>query len=164
LPDRLPACRKVAHVLLKETMFFEKAKKTKSPPTRRLEDNLTSQETFVSEETRITGSIQGDGGIVISGHVDGDVLAKGIIFLEPEGVIDGQAVAGGVIVAGEMNGNIASGGRVEVRASGRVTGDIECVRIAIEEGGTVKGKIRMPRSSGQPFFFNEKRDNRESPE
>lgn len=144
-------------------MFFKKEKMTKPPPNRRLEDHLASQETFVSKETRITGSIQGDGGIIISGHVDGDVLAKGIVFLEPGGIIDGQAVAGGVIVAGEVNGNIATGGRVEVRASGRVTGDIECGRIAIEEGGTVKGKIRMPRSSGRPVLFNEKRDNRESP-
>jgi len=144
-------------------MFFKKEKKTEPQPSRRLEDNLTSLQTFVSTDTRITGSIQGDAGIIISGHVEGDVSAKGILYLEPGCRIDGNAIAGGVIVAGEVHGNIGSGGRVEVRASGRVFGDIECTRIAIEEGGTVKGKIRMPRSSGKPVMFKEKRDNRENP-
>jgi len=144
-------------------MFFKKEKTTEPLPNRRLEDHLSSQETFVSKDTRITGSIQGEAGIIISGHVEGDVSAKGILLLEAESRIDGHAVAGGVIVAGEVNGNIASGGRVEVRASGRVTGDIECLRIAIEEGGTVKGKIRMPRSSGKPVLFKEKRGQREDP-
>ena len=144
-------------------MFFKKEKKKDPQPNRRLEDNVTTLQTFVSTDTRITGQIQGEAGIIISGHVEGDVSAKGILYLEPGCRIEGNAVAGGVIVAGEVHGNIASKGRVEVRESGRVLGDIECTRIAIEEGGTVKGKIRMPRSSGKPVMFTEKRDNRENP-
>ena len=143
-------------------MFFKKGKKSDPLPARRLEDNVTTLQTFVSTDTRITGQIQGEAGIIISGHVEGDVSAKGILYLEPGCRIDGNARAGGVIVAGEVHGNISSGGRVEVRASGRVLGDIECSRIAIEEGGTVKGKIRMPRSSAQPFMFTEKRNNRDN--
>jgi len=142
-------------------MFFKKEKKPDAPPSRRLEDQLETRETYVSRETRITGSILGDAGIIISGHIEGDVSARGTILIELGSRIVGTAAAGGVIVAGEVNGNIISSGRVEVRASGRVNGDIDCTRIAIEEGGTVKGKIRMPRSSGKPVFYKEKRDHRE---
>jgi|GEM_PF-3339886 len=144
-------------------MFFKKEKKSDALPSRRLEDQIAIQETYVSKEIRITGSILGDAGIIVSGHIEGDVSARGIILLEVGSRVDGTAAAGGVIVAGEVNGNIISGGRVEVRASGRVNGDIDCARIAIEEGGTVKGKIRMPRSSGKPVFYKDKRDSGENP-
>ena len=47
-----------------------------------------------------------------------------------------------VIVAGAVKGNI-SAQKVEIRASGRVWGDIVTTAFATEEGAFLRGQIRM---------------------
>ena len=71
--------------------------------------------------------------------------------------MQGTVNACGVIVEGKLRGNIESADKVELRASGRVLGDITCRKLAMAEGCVFQGAITMPEEAGQPVPFVEKR-------
>ena len=45
---------------------------------------------------------------------------------------------------GAITGNITAEERVDIRATGAVTGDIVSPRLAVAEGGCLRGKVEMP--------------------
>ena len=50
-----------------------------------------------------------------------------------------------------LTGNVTASERVEIRATGSVTGDIASPNLAIVEGGCLQGKVEMPQPrSSQP--------------
>ncbi len=89
------------------------------------------------------GSISGSGGVRVEGTFDGQIALKGILVVGETGKITCENVrASNVIVMGAVNGNITAQ-KVEIRASGRVWGDIITTAFATEEGAFLRGQIRM---------------------
>ena len=54
-----------------------------------------------------------------------------------------------MVVQGKLEGNIQASDRVELRKSAIVTGDITTLRISIEEGAFLKGKVDVHRADGK---------------
>lgn len=138
-------------------MLFKKPKKKIESPKRRLEDRLRTEETVIARGTTLKGTLRSTNGMMVDGGIEGDVFSTGIVLLAENGQILGNVDAAGVIVEGRIQGNIVSTGSVEVRTTGRVIGDIDCDRIAMEEGCSIRGKIRMPQKNAGPVRFQEKR-------
>jgi len=89
------------------------------------------------------GSINGSGGVRIEGTFEGQIALKGLLVVGETGKVSCENVrAVNVIVAGAVKGNITSQ-KVEIRASGRVWGDIVTTAFATEEGAFLRGQIRM---------------------
>ena len=60
-----------------------------------------------------------------------------------------------------MKGDIGSSERIEVRASGRVTGKIRCNTLAMAEGCFFQGQIKMPGEESQPLTVVQKEEERQ---
>ena len=89
------------------------------------------------------GSIVGSGGVRVEGTFEGQIALKGLLVVGETGKVTCQNVrAANVIVAGAVKGNITAH-KVEIRASGRVWGDIVTTAFATEEGAFLRGQIRM---------------------
>ena len=88
-----------------------------------------------------------------AGALEGEVKIEGLLGIEPHGKIEGTVRARGVLVEGELRGNIESADQVELRASGRVLGDIKCRKLAMAEGCVFQGGITMPEEAGPPVPF-----------
>ena len=89
------------------------------------------------------GSINGSGGVRIEGTFEGQIALKGLLVVGETGKVTCENIrAASVIVAGAVKGNITSQ-KVEIRASGRVWGDIVTTAFATEEGAFLRGQIRM---------------------
>ncbi len=89
------------------------------------------------------GSINGSGGVRIEGTFEGKILLKGLLVVGETGKVTCEDIrALNVIVAGAVKGNITAQ-KVEIRASGRVWGDIVTTAFATEEGAFLRGQIRM---------------------
>jgi len=41
-------------------------------------------------------------------------------------------------------GNVTAGEKVEIRATGSVTGDLAAARLVVAEGGRLRGKVEIP--------------------
>jgi cytoskeletal protein CcmA (bactofilin family) len=89
------------------------------------------------------GSITGSGGVRVEGTFEGQIALKGMLVVGETGKVTCENVrASNDIVAGAVKGNITAQ-KVEIRASGRVWGDIVTTAFATEEGAFLRGQIRM---------------------
>jgi cytoskeletal protein CcmA (bactofilin family) len=89
------------------------------------------------------GTISGSGGVRVEGAFEGEIALKGLLVVGETGKVTCENVrAANVIVAGAIKGNITAQ-KVEIRASGRVWGDIITTAFATEEGAFLRGQIRM---------------------
>jgi cytoskeletal protein CcmA (bactofilin family) len=89
------------------------------------------------------GSINGSGGIRIEGAFEGEIALRGMLVVGETGRVTCQDVrANIVIVAGAVRGNITTQ-KLEIRATGRVWGDVVTTAFVTEEGAFLRGQIRM---------------------
>jgi cytoskeletal protein CcmA (bactofilin family) len=91
----------------------------------------------------VRGDIVSDGIVKVEGAVDGDVHAIHQVLVARGGIVLGDIDAREAIVGGTVNGSIHASERVEVQSGATVVGDITTRRIAVAEGGTLNGQIRM---------------------
>lgn len=92
------------------------------------------------------GSINGSGGVRIEGAFEGEIALRGMLVVGETGRVTCQNVrANTVIVAGAVRGNITTQ-KLEIRATGRVWGDVVTTAFVTEEGAFLRGQIRMEES------------------
>ena len=89
------------------------------------------------------GSINGTGGVRIEGAFEGEIALRGMLVVGETGRVTCENIrANAVIVAGAVKGNIATQ-KLEIRATGRVWGDVVTTAFVTEEGAFLRGQIRM---------------------
>ena len=89
------------------------------------------------------GSMNGAGGVRIEGAFEGEIALRGLLVVGETGRVTCENIrANAVIVAGAVRGNITTQ-KLEIRASGRVWGDVVTTAFVTEEGAFLRGQIRM---------------------
>jgi cytoskeletal protein CcmA (bactofilin family) len=89
------------------------------------------------------GSINGSGGVRIEGAFEGEIALRGMLVVGETGRVTCENIrAQTVIVAGAVRGNITTN-KLEIRASGRVWGDVVTTAFVTEDGAFLRGQIRM---------------------
>jgi cytoskeletal protein CcmA (bactofilin family) len=89
------------------------------------------------------GELGGTGGVRIEGTFEGQIALRGLLVVGEQGRVTCEHVrANTVVVAGLLKGNITAG-KVEIRATGRVWGDVVTAAFATEEGAFLRGQITM---------------------
>lgn len=125
--------------------------KRNAPPTAKLSQGDTAPPIQAVE--RITsvlgsgviwhGSINGSGGVRIEGAFEGQIALRGMLVVGETGRVTCENIrANAVIVAGAVRGNITTQ-KLEIRATGRVWGDVVTTAFVTEEGAFLRGQIRM---------------------
>ena len=89
------------------------------------------------------GKLHGAGGVRIEGTFEGEIAIKGMLVVGESGRVTCENVrANTVIVAGAVKGNITAE-KLEIRATGRVWGNVIVVAFATEEGAFLRGQVKM---------------------
>ena len=89
------------------------------------------------------GSVSGSGGVRIEGAFEGQIALRGLLVVGETGRVTCENIrANAVIVAGAVRGNITTQ-KLEIRASGRVWGDVTTTAFVTDEGAFLRGQIRM---------------------
>lgn len=89
------------------------------------------------------GNLSGSGGVRIEGAFEGEIAMRGMLVVGQTGrVTCPHLCANTVIIAGVVRGDITAE-KVEIRATGRVWGDVVTAAFATEEGAFLRGQIRM---------------------
>ena len=116
-----------------------------APDSKRL-DSLVIEQVVASlgKSMTIKGDLTASEDLTLYGHMDGRVtLPDHTLTIGPEADIRAEINAGAVVIMGTVVGNVTASKRVEIRATGSVTGDISSPGLAIDDGGLVVGKIQM---------------------
>lgn len=89
------------------------------------------------------GDLRGKGGVRIEGTLEGEIAVRGMIIIGETGrVTCPKFEADTVIVAGVVNAEIIAK-KLEIRATGRVYGDVTVQSFSTEEGAFLRGKVTM---------------------
>ncbi len=92
------------------------------------------------------GDLDGSGGVRIEGAFEGTIALRGMLVVGETGRVTCENIrANTVIVAGAVRGNITTK-KLEIRATGRVWGDVVTTAFVTEEGSFLRGQIRMEES------------------
>jgi cytoskeletal protein CcmA (bactofilin family) len=97
---------------------------------------------FIGHGVVFKGSIDAPNQAIVSGSVEGDLVAKEVL-IGASGVVTGSTVAEFIDVKGELNDVIESKDVLIVRASGKVVGDVTYGELEIERGGQIKGAMKQ---------------------
>ena len=102
--------------------------------------------TFLGKETSFEGKLAFHGTIRIDGRFKGEITKGGNLIVGEEGIIEADMHVSYIIVRGEVHGNITSDQRVDIRAPGKVFGNIQAPTVVIDEGVIFEGKTSMYRA------------------
>lgn len=126
--------------------MFRRANQEPEEPQASDQPQLERITSVLGEGTRYQGKLTGRGGVRIEGVFDGEVALNGLLVVGTTGLVTCEDLrARTVIVAGKVKGNITAE-KVEIRASGRVWGDVTTTAFSTEEGAFLRGQIQMEES------------------
>ena len=97
---------------------------------------------FIGTGVVFKGSISAPNQAIISGQVDGELVAKDVL-VGASGVVTGKVEADFIDVKGELNETVTSKNVLIVRASGKITGKVTYGELEIERGGKIKGQMNQ---------------------
>ena len=90
------------------------------------------------------GELSADEDLVIEGQIEGTIAHhKKHLTVGKQGRVKADIHASSVIVLGELLGDIHSEGIVSLAKGAKVTGNIYCSRIVMEDGARYNGQINM---------------------
>jgi cytoskeletal protein CcmA (bactofilin family) len=100
-------------------------------------------ETIIGAATSFNGDLQAEGTLRIEGRVEGSVTTTGNVIVGPTARVTASICGQNILVAGVVQGNITAAQRLEIIATGKVSGDITARVLLIEEGGLFSGHSTM---------------------
>ena len=110
--------------------------------TRTTTRNSDAQDARIGSTARVRGRIQGDGDLLIEGHVEGNVAIRGDLTVAEGATVSAETVsASAVTIAGTFEGNLTAAGVVHLASSARVRGDVEGNAVTIDDGARFTGRL-----------------------
>ena len=100
-------------------------------------------ETVVGPSVKIQGDLNSEGNIKIEGQVSGKVKTSQSVFVIPGDKIAADVLAGNAMVGGEVVGNLKIAGHLILQSTAKITGDIACSILRVEDGAQFSGKCAM---------------------
>lgn len=108
-------------------------------------DSRTGGKLELGKTVIIKGELSASEDLTLDGHMEGRVtLPDHTLSIGPGANIQASISAKVVVIMGAVTGNVAAGEKIEIRATGSVTGDLMSPRLVVAEGGSVRGKVEMP--------------------
>ena len=99
--------------------------------------------TIIGEDTVIQGSIKVKGSIMISGIVNGDIVAGDAVRISPGGEIKGNVKSKEVYLNGKITQGINAKLKVKLGSKSILTGDLISRKLIVEEGAKLFGKCEV---------------------
>jgi cytoskeletal protein CcmA (bactofilin family) len=78
----------------------------------------------------------------VDGSIHGSIATSDVLIIGERAIVQADIKAGEVQIYGTVFGNIDCERRVEIRATGRVRGEVRAPQLIIEEGGGFEGLSR----------------------
>lgn len=95
---------------------------------------------FLAHGTSLTGNLTFSGKLHLDGDFRGTISTDDVLIVGDKATIEADIKAGEVQISGKVFGNIECVRRIEIDANGHVRGDVRTPKFVINEGGVFEGK------------------------
>jgi cytoskeletal protein CcmA (bactofilin family) len=96
----------------------------------------------IGKGVRVKGQISSEEDLIVDGQVEGTLdLPQSRLTIGQNGRLKADIHAKSVVVRGQILGNVVATDKLEIRAEGRLTGNVSTHRIVVEDGAFFKGQI-----------------------
>ncbi|HEX7407242.1 MAG TPA: polymer-forming cytoskeletal protein [Candidatus Binatia bacterium] len=102
-----------------------------------------SVQAHLGKGSRVEGKLTFEGSVEIDGCIDGEIGAQDAVIIGDSAVINAQIHAETIIIKGKVTGDLTARKRVELRAPGRLVGNITTPSLVIHEGVVFEGHCSM---------------------
>jgi cytoskeletal protein CcmA (bactofilin family) len=93
----------------------------------------------------IKGELSASEDLTLYGYMEGTItLPDNTLSVGPHANIRASISAKAVVIMGTVTGNVTAKERIEIRATGSVTGDLATPGLVVAERGRLNGKVDMP--------------------
>ena len=93
--------------------------------------------------TEITGDIVSNSNLLIEGEVNGNISCSGKVQIGTTGKINGNLVCVNADIEGSLEGELTIENLLILRSTARIKGDIQTLKLNIEEGAFFEGACVM---------------------
>jgi cytoskeletal protein CcmA (bactofilin family) len=118
----------------------------------------------IGKGSRISGKLGFDGSIRIYGEVEGEIAAGEAVIVRRGARVNAKVCANEVVIEGNVTGDIRATARVEIGATGRLSGTVATPRLVIHEGAVFDGSCSTSNAAeadaGRPEFDGRSHHNR----
>jgi cytoskeletal protein CcmA (bactofilin family) len=120
-----------------------------TPPAPLMHDRPTETAEFgevsayLGKGSRVSGKLFFDGTVRVDGQVEGEISAQETLIVGEKAVVTAQISGTTVIIKGKVTGDINARKRVEIRAPGKLYGNIVTPSLVIHEGVLFEGHCSM---------------------
>jgi cytoskeletal protein CcmA (bactofilin family) len=104
--------------------------------------NSEKLESLIGIRTDFQGEFTVKGTLRVDGRIEGRVNADCVVLSET-GFIKGEVIARKIIIGGKIEGILRAQEILEIKATGKILGEIFTNKICVTEGGEFNGKIEM---------------------
>ena len=111
----------------------------------------TVETTIISAGSKLEGSIETVGTLIVDGSVTGNIKCSSLEILQ-DGNLEAKVEAESVSVAGSFEGEMICNGKLTVLSKGKVIGDVSYGTLSIESGGALDGSVSKSKSDGTPIL------------
>jgi cytoskeletal protein CcmA (bactofilin family) len=112
------------------------ANETAAPPAER------RKVAWIGPGVSVEGKLTSSEDLVIDGKVDGAIeVSDHHLSIGPAGAVTANLIARRITISGSVIGNVNALERVDLHATGTVTGDISTPRFVMAEGAEIAGKV-----------------------
>ena len=99
--------------------------------------------TILGPDAKFKGDLTFDSAAKMLGHIEGSIKSKGKVLIADGCKCKASVTAKEVAIEGYIEGNVEASERVEVKANGRITGDIVAARMTMGDGASIEGHVRI---------------------
>lgn len=98
---------------------------------------------YLGRGSRVSGKLNFDGTVRVDGEVEGEISAEDTLIVGERAVITAQITGNTIVIRGKVTGDINARNRVEIRAPGRLYGNIVTPSLVIHDGVVFEGHCSM---------------------
>lgn len=108
-----------------------------------MENRGTTEQTVITEDVEITGTLKSANALRMDGRLNGDLICSSDVDVGKSANIKGNISVNCAVVQGQINGNLVAKDRIELKAAARINGDLKAKRLTMEDGVSFVGKVEV---------------------
>lgn len=106
-------------------------------------------ETVIGPRSFLDGTLKCESNVRIKGTAQGEISSSKSVIIEESASVNAKVSAANAVVAGKLEGSIECDGRLEILATGKVSGELTAGVLIIQEGAFFEGHLKMKDRKGE---------------